>query len=240
MARVAEQISDSKVLALIDGWLHQDIVHELQRWTPTGGTPQGAVISPLLANIYLHPLDELLLTRGHRAVRCADDFVVLCGSAHEAQAALAAIQQWVQDNGLELNGQKTTLGDCRIYAQGFEFLGYRFEDGHRRVRAKSLMKLRDAIRHRTGRTRSGSLATIVKELNPVLRGWFAYFRHACKSTFRSLDGFVRRRLRALLRKREKRPSHGHTFDNSRRWPNAYFAQQGLFTLYAARLAASQS
>ena len=102
------------------------------------------------------------------------------------------------------------------------------------------MKLRDAIRHRTGRTRSGSLATIVKELNPVLRGWFAYFRHACKSTFRSLDGFVRRRLRALLRKREKRPSHGHTFDNSRRWPNAYFAQQGLFTLYAARLAASQS
>ena len=73
MARVAERISDGKVLALIEGWLHQDIVHDLKRWTPTGGTPQGAVISPLLANIYLHPLDELLLDLRHRVVRYADD-----------------------------------------------------------------------------------------------------------------------------------------------------------------------
>jgi RNA-directed DNA polymerase len=239
LARVAERISDSKVLALIDGWLRQDVIHDLQRWTPTGGTPQGAVISPLLANIYLHPLDELLLSRGHRAVRYADDFVVLCRSAQEAQEALAAIQCWVHDNGLTLNMEKTSVGDCRQSGHGFEFLGYRFEGRWRTVRRKSLQKLKDTIRQRTGRTRSGTLASIIADLNPVLRGWFNYFKHVSKTTFLLLDGFVRRRLRALLRKREKRPSHGHSSDDSRRWTNAYFADHGLFAMYAARVAASR-
>ena len=135
------------VLALIDGWLKQDIVHELKRWTPTGGTPQGAVLSPLLANIYLHPLDQHMLARGYKMVRYADDFVILCQSAHEAQQALAEVQQWVSDNGLELNMDKTHIGDCLQKGQGFEFLGYRFEAGRRLVRKKSLMKLKDAIRH---------------------------------------------------------------------------------------------
>ena len=167
--------------------------------------------------------------------------VVLCGSAHEAQAALTAIQQWVQDNGLELNAQKTSVGDCRIMGQGFEFLGYRFEAGHQCIRLKSLRRMREEIRQRTRRTRSGSLRLIVKELNAVLRGWYAYFQHATtKTKFRELDSFVRRRLRAMLRRREKRPSHGHSPDDSRRWPNAYFAQQCLFAMYTARLAASQS
>ena len=238
-ARVAERISDGRVLALIDGWLKQDIVHELKRWTPTGGTPQGAVLSPLLANIYLHPLDQHLLARGYKMVRYADDFVILCQSAHEAQQALAEVQQWVSDNGLELNMDKTQVGDCLQKGQGFEFLGYRFEAGQRHVRKKSVMKLRDAIRLRTGRTRSGTLRNIVIELNTVLAGWYAYFRHAVAGTFALLDGFVRRRLRALLRRREKRPGHGRCVADSRRWPNAYFAALGLFTMSTARRLASQ-
>jgi RNA-directed DNA polymerase len=239
LARVAERISDSKVLALIDGWLRQDIVHEMRRWTPTGGTPQGAVISPLLANIYLHPLDELLLQRGHRVVRYADDFVVLCPSAHEAQQALLVIQEWVRQNGLQLNEQKTSIGDCRESGQGFEFLGYRFEAGRRWVRGKSIEKLKDAIRQRTRRTSGEALASIVSSLNAVLRGWFNYFKHAVASTFGSLDGMLRRRLRALLRKREKRPSRGRSHADSRRWPNSYFAHLGLFAMHPARTAASQ-
>ena len=239
-ARVAERISDGPVLALIDGWLKQDIVHELKRWTPTGGTPQGAVLSPLLANIYLHPLDQHMLARGYKMVRYADDFVVLCQSAHEAQQALAEVQGWMQGNGLELNMDKTHVGDCLQKGQGFEFLGYRFEAGRRLVRKKSLTKIKDAIRHRSGRTRSASLADIVAELNVVLRGWYQYFQHAVSAIFGMLDGFVRRRLRAMLRKREKRPGAGRCHADTRRWPNAYFAQLGLFTMSTARRAASQS
>lgn len=240
LARVAERISDGPVLALIDGWLRQDIVQELKRWTPTGGTPQGAVLSPLLANIYLHPLDQHMLARGYRMVRYADDFVILCQSAHEAQQALAEVQGWMSENGLQLNMDKTSVGDCRVKGQGFEFLGYRFEAGRRLVRKKSLTKFKDAIRHRTGRTRSASLADIVAELNAVLRGWYQYFQHAVRAVFGMLDGFVRRRLRAMLRKREKRPGAGRCQADTRRWPNAYFAQLGLFTMSTARRAASQS
>jgi RNA-directed DNA polymerase len=240
LARVGERISDGRVLALIDGWLKQDIVHELKRWTPTGGTPQGAVLSPLLANIYLHPLDEHMLARGYRMVRYADDFVILCQSAQEAQQALDEVAHWVNANGLVLNMDKTHVGDCLQKGQGFEFLGYRFEAGRRMVRKKSQMKLKDAIRQRTGRTRSGAMRGIVSELNAVLRGWYAYFRHAVVGTFDPLDGFVRRRLRALLRKRDKRPGQGRCQEDTRRWPNAYFATLGLFTMSTVRRSASQS
>ena len=238
-ARVAERISDGPVLALLDAWLKQDIVHDLKRWTPTSGTPQGAVLSPLLANLYLHPLDQHMLERGYKMVRYADDFVVLCQSAHEAQQALAEVQQWVSDNGLVLNMDKTHIGDCLQKGQGFEFLGYRFEAGRRYVRKKSLVKLKDAVRQRTGRTRSGTMRDVVAELNAVLRGWYAYFKHAIVRTFEPLDGFVRRRLRALLRRREKRPGPGRYRVDHRRWPNAYFAAQGLFTMSTARRLASQ-
>src|SRR6266702_3065347 len=95
MQRVEERVSDGRILDLLRGWLKQDIMHDLQRWTPTEGTPQGSVISPLLANIYLHPLDELMAARGYRMVRYADDFVVLCKSREEADAALAEIRSWV-------------------------------------------------------------------------------------------------------------------------------------------------
>lgn len=238
--RVSEKISDGRVLVLIDSWLGQDIVSGLGRWTPTGGTPQGAVISPLLANCYLHGLDERMAARGWHMVRYADDFVVLCASASQAQAALGEVRSWVEANGLQLHPEKTHVGDCREAGQGFEFLGYRFEAGHRRVRKKSMDKLRERIREETRRTRGESLTRVIASLNPVLRGWFNYFKHAHRITFTKVDGYVRRRLRSLLRKQRKRPGHGHTLDDHQRWPNVFFAEQGLFTLQAAHVAASQS
>jgi len=237
MARVETSISDGQVLGLIQGWLGQDILKGLERWTPTGGTPQGAVISPLLANLYLHPLDERMMARGYRMVRYADDFVILCRSREEADAALAEVRTWVEANGLTLHPDKTHVGDCRQKGEGFEFLGYRFEAGRRWVRKKSLKRIKDAIRSKTGRMRGGSLKEIINDLNPTLRGWFGYFKHAQRSTFNRLDGFIRRRLRAMLRKREKRPGMGRCLNDHKRWSNAFFAGAGLFALYPARLAA---
>lgn len=240
LARVEERVSDGRVLDLIRAYLSQDVMNGLERWTPTGGTPQGAVISPLLANLYLHPLDILMVTQGYRMVRYADDFVVLCRTAEEAQAALAEVRAWVEGNGLTLHPDKTQVGDCRETGQGFDFLGYRFEAGRRCVRKKSLKAMKDKLRSKTGRMRGVSLKCIIAELNPILRGWFGYFKHAHKPVFKRLDGLIRRRLRALLRKREKRPGFGRCRADHVRWPNAFFAEQGLFTLYGAHVTASQS
>ena len=232
--RVEERVSDGRILALLRSWLTQDIMRDLQRWTPTAGTPQGAVISPLLANIYLHPLDELMAARGYRMVRYADDFVVLCRSREEADAALAEIRAWVVENGLRLHPNKTHVGDCRQTGEGFEFLGYRFEAGRRLVRKKSLDRFKDSIRAKTRRTRGQALAVIVVDLNRLLRGWFAYFKHAHPYTFRPLDQFIRRRLRALLRKQTlRRPGMGLTAADHQRWPNAFFAEAGLLALHTA-------
>jgi RNA-directed DNA polymerase len=233
MRRVEERISDGRVVGLLRDWLEQDILHEMERWTPTQGTPQGAVISPLLANIYLHALDELMAARGYRMVRYADDFVVLCQSREEAAAALAEIEAWVTANGLRLHPDKTHVGDCRQPGQGFEFLGYRFEAGRRFVRKKSLTRFKDKLREKTGRLRGESLARVIESLNPILRGWFGYFKHAHPSTFTALDGFIRRRLRSMLRKQQKRPGFGRCLADHQRWPNAFFAQAGLLALHTA-------
>lgn len=240
MRRVEERISDGRVLALLRSWLEQDILREMERWTPTQGTPQGAVISPLLANIYLHPLDELMAARGYRMVRYADDFVVLCKSPEEATAALAQISAWVTANGLRLHPDKTHVGDCRQPGQGFEFLGYRFEAGRRFVREKSLNRFKDRVREKTRRTRGDSLARVIDSLNPMLCGWFGYFKHAHPKTFLALDGFIRRRLRAMLRKQQKRPASGRRLVDHQRWPNAFFAQAGLLALHTAWLTARHS
>ena len=240
MERVGERVSDGRLLELIEAFLHQDIVKGLERWTPVGGTPQGAVISPLLANIYLHPLDCQMQERGYRMVRYADDFVVLCRSAAQAQAALAEVQAWVAANGLSLQLDKTQVGDCREPGHGFEFLGYRFEAGRRWVRRKSVKAVRDRIRNRTRRTRGDSVGRIIADLNPLLKGWFGYFKHAHPMTFSGMDGFIRRRLRAILRKQEKRPGRGRSLADHIRWPNAFFAEMGLFTMSEAHALARQS
>jgi RNA-directed DNA polymerase len=233
MQRVEERVSDGRILRLLRSWLDQDIMQGMQQWTPTAGTPQGAVISPLLANIYLHPLDELMATHGYRMVRYADDFVVLCKSREEADAALAIIRAWVDANGLRLHPGKTHVGNCLVKGQGFEFLGYQFEAGQRFVRKKSLNRIKDTIRAKTRRTRGESLERIIADLNRSLRGWFRYFQHAHPRTFTVLDKFVRRRLRAVLRKQDKRPGFGATYADHRRWPIVFFANAGLLALHTA-------
>ena len=240
MDRIGAHISDGRLLALFKGWLQQDIVQEMRRWTPTAGTPQGAVISPLLANLYLHPLDVKMKAQGYRMVRYADDFVILCTTAQQAHEALEQVKQWVGQNGLILHPDKTHVGDCTQRGQGFEFLGYRFEAGRRWVRDKSLKSLKDKVREKTKRTRGESLRVVIEDLGPMLKGWFGYFKHACKSMFPKIDGFIRRRLRAMLRKQEKRPGMGRCHADHKRWPNVYFAELGLFTMTQARLQASQS
>jgi RNA-directed DNA polymerase len=240
MARVETKVSDGRVLDLIRGWLEADILQGLERWTPTAGSPQGAVLSPLLANIYLDPLDRLMSERGYRMVRYADDFVILTRSHVEAEAALALVRDWVAGNGLVLHPEKTRIANCRKKGNGFEFLGYRFERGRRHVRKKSLDKLKETIREKTRRTRGQSLAVVVADLNRTLRGWFGYFKHAHPSTFLKLDQMIRRRLRALLRKQERRPGVGNDRVDHQRWPNAYFANAGLFALHTAWQSARQS
>ena len=258
VARIEEQVIDGKVLDLIRGWLKADILKGLERWTPTQGSPQGAVISPLLANIYLDPLDKLMAAQGYRMVRYADDFVVLCKSRQDADAALAEVRAWVMANALTLHPTKTHVGgrvaDARFQhdrapGQGFEFVmpqacvphdGYRFEAGRRLVRKKSLAKLKDSIRDKTRRTRGDSLEFVIGDLNRTLRGWFGYFKQAHKTTFRDLDGFVRRRLRAFLLKQDKRVAFGKSVEINKRWPNAFFANAGLFALNTAWHTARQS
>jgi RNA-directed DNA polymerase len=240
MALVAGSISDGRVLSLIESFLHQDIMTETARWQPDAGTPQGAVLSPLLANLYLHPLDLLMEQGGFRMVRYADDFVILCASEAEAEAALRQVTAWVTGNGLTLHPDKTKVCDSEQPGQGFDFLGYRFEAGMRFVRAKSLRAFKDKLRARTIRSRGDSLRQIVEDINPMLRGWFGYFKHARPRLFRRLDGFIRRRLRAILRKQERRPGRGRSEADHRKWTNAFFAGVGLFTLQAAHATARHS
>jgi RNA-directed DNA polymerase len=240
MARIEERVSDGRVLDLIRGWLKAEIMQGLDRWTPDVGSPQGAVISPLLANIYLDPLDRLMAEHGYPMVRYADDFVILTRSHAEAEAALALVRAWVATNGLILHPAKTRIANCRKKGNGFEFLGYRFERGRRDVRKKSLDKLKETIRAKTKRTRGQSLAFVIVDLNRTLRGWFGYFKQAHPSIFRQLDGMIRRRLRAMLRKQTRRSGFGIARTDHQRWPNAYFANAGLFALHAAWQTARQS
>jgi RNA-directed DNA polymerase len=240
LAKVAGRIGDGRVLELIQRFLKQDIMEDLKRWTPISGSPQGAVVSPLLANLYLHELDVEMREAGLVMVRYADDAVVLCRSREEAEAALARMRAWVSRNGLTLHPDKTHIGDCRVKGQGFEFLGYRFEAGQRWVRRKSLMVLRDNIRAKTKRTVGHSMECVIASLNPTLRGWFGYFQHAERFVFLSMDGFVRRRLRAILRRQKHRPGQGRCRLDHTQWPNAFFADLGLFTMSEAHRLARQS
>ena len=241
LERVAERISDGRVLGLVGQFLKQPIMEELNSHVPTTGTPQGAVVSPLLANIYLHPLDKLIAGAGHKMVRYADDFVILCKTREEAEQALEKVKTWTTANELTLHPDKTHLGNCMEAGQGFEFLGYRFESGNRFVRKKSIMKLRDAIREKTKRCRNGSIELIIADLNRTLKGWFVYFKHAHRATFRAVDGFVRRRLRSILRRwRKKQGGTGRCLTDHKRWPNKFFADLGLFTLETAHGLARRS
>jgi len=239
MGQVAEKIADGKVLSLIEGMLQAGVMDSVAGWQGSGqGSPQGAVISPLLSNIYLNGLDWKMARSGYEMVRYADDFVVLCSNQEEAQKALEQISQWVEENGLKLHPTKTRLVDASQRG-GFDFLGYHFERGKKWPRKKSLSKLKDAIRSKTRRNNGRSMKAICADLNLTMKGWFGYFKHSAPHVLEAMDSYVRGRLRSILRRQSKRKGRAEGRDNTR-WPNTYFTTVGLFSLKQAHAAACRS
>jgi len=238
MAEVAKEVSDGKVLGLVEALLQQPVMEEASKWTPEEGIPQGSTVGPLLANVYLHPVDEAMVRAGQELIRYADDQVILCKTEREAQEALVRLREELTGRGLTIHPEKTRVVDMS-QPGGFDFLGYHFECGQKRPRSKSLMKLKDNVRGLTKRNNGHSLEAIIVRLNRVLRGWFEYFKHSYRATFAPIDGWVRMRLRSILRRRRHQRGAGRGWSNIR-WPNAYFAKLGLFTMTTARAAASQS
>jgi RNA-directed DNA polymerase len=239
MAELRQRIADSRVLDLIEGFLKQQILEDLRLWTAETGSPQGAVISPLLSNIFLHEVDKAMKMAGYEMVRYADDFVILCKSQPEAEAALTQVNQLVQERGLSLHAEKTSLVNTQQPGASFEFLGYHFERATRWPRKKSLKKFKDTIRRKTKRSNGFSLADIIADINKTSAGWFEYFKHSHWTTFKPLDGWIRRRLRSILRGYRKGKGISRGRDHVR-WPNKYFQDLGYFSLYDAHRALLQS
>jgi len=231
MERVEEKIADGRLLGLVEAFLAPPILDGLERWAPASGTPQGAVISPVLSNIYLDPLDHLMAAHGYDMTRYADDFVIQCRSQAEAEEALALVAAWVAKAGLKLHPTKTRIVHATARG-GFDFLGYHFERGDRWPRKQSLGKFKDAIRAKTRRTHGHDTAHITASVNRTLRGWYGYFKHSDRYVFERIDQWVRMRLRSILRRRLGLPGRGRGRDHQR-WPNAFFAECGLFSLSAA-------
>jgi RNA-directed DNA polymerase len=232
MAEVEKEVADGRVIELLRAYLKAGIFDGLEEWTPDEGTPQGAVISPLLANIYLHPVDIAMAAAGCEMVRYADDFVVMCRSQTEAEDALHMVRELIEERGLTLHPEKTRIVDA-TQRGGFDFLGYHFERGYRWPRKKSMKKLRDALRAKTKRNNGNSLTTIIENINPTLKGWFGYFKHSHRNVFTDVDGWVRMRLRSILRRRHHGRGRGRGNDHLR-WPNSFFREAGLFSMQEAR------
>jgi len=233
---VQHSISDRRVLGLVKQFLDQGIIEELRTWTPETGVPQGAVLSPVLANAYLNPLDHRLSEIGFQMVRYADDFVILCRTPEEAEAALAEVRTWVAQHGLTLHPDKTHIVDSQ--EKSFSFLGYSFRGKLRFPREKSHQKFIDRIREMTPRKSGDSLEFMLQRINRSIQGWFNYFRHCHWSIFREYDEMIRRRLRRMLLKRHRR--NPQRLSRNHRWPNAYFEDRGLLSLNMAHVSFVQS
>lgn len=229
LAKVEQRVSDGRINKLLKMWLEQEVMDECKKWVPTVGSPQGAVVSPLLSNIYLHDLDVAVTSAGYKMLRYADDFVILTRSQDEAERALDLVQAWVVEHELNLHPEKTHIGNCLVEGQGFEFLGYRFEAGTSWVRRKSIQKFRDRIRELTSKVGGRSIQAVVEKLNPVLVGWCSYFKSVTKYTLGTFDSFVRRRLRAIIQRQNKKRSFGAGWCNIK-IPNKFFADIGLFNM----------
>jgi RNA-directed DNA polymerase len=232
MERIREKIADGRVMELVEQMLGAGVMDSAKGWQPTEqGTPQGAVISPLLSNIYLDKLDWQMAQKGFEMVRYADDFIVLCRTQEQAQEALERVKDWVEANGLKLHPIKTRLVDASL-AGGFDFLGYHFERGMKWPRNKSMDKLKDTIRKKTRRTQGRCMRAICEDLSRTLRGWYGYFKHSKANVFEQIDGYMRGRLRSILRKQRKKKGRGRGKDHQR-WPNVYFTTMGLYSLKQA-------
>jgi RNA-directed DNA polymerase len=231
LAAIGEKIADSRVLGLIEAFLKQGVMETAKGWQPTErGTPQGAVLSPLLANIYLAPLDQLMVQQGVEMIRYADDFILMCRSQSQAQEAMERMRRWVEGAGLVLHPEKTRLVEASQRG-GFEFLGWHFERGHKWPRDKSVARLKESLRRDSRRNSGQSLSRSIAVINRRTRGWMAYFGGGAGNLYERLDQWIRMRLRSLLRRRARRKGRGRGRDHNR-YTNAYFAEHGLISLKA--------
>ena len=233
-----EDVSDGRLLTIIESFLKAEKLEYGVLNTSKTGTPQGGVISPLLSNLYLDELDHLMEAKGTAMTRYADDMVILCQSEHEAENALEIVGKWMAQASLTLHPEKTTLVDLGVTGNSFDFLGYRFKRtrGGRivpLVRPKSEQKLRESIRAKTRRCNGHSMKTIIASINPILRGWFGYFKQAYRGQHEDMDQWIRMRLRSIYRKRHRKRGRGRGSDHQR-WPNRHFTELGLFSLVAAQ------
>jgi RNA-directed DNA polymerase len=231
LAALRRKVVDGRILELVERFLRVGVMVEHEGWRPTEvGTPQGGVISPLLANVYLDALDWKLHFAGWELVRYADDFIVLCRTKEQAEEVLGLVRHWCEDAGLQLHPVKTRLVDLNVRG-GFDFLGYHFERTGRWPREKSLTALEHKLHRLTRRQCGQNLAELItEELNPIVRGWANYFRRSSNAVdLRSLDRYLRARLRGILRKRHRLRGRSRGRDHQR-WPNRYFTELGLLSL----------
>jgi RNA-directed DNA polymerase len=236
LALVKSKISDRGILELIEQYLNQSVLEELREWTPESGVPQGAVLSPLLSNLYLNELDHRMADLGYEMVRYADDFVILCRNQEQADAALEEVKRFVDGAGLTLHPEKTHIVDSR--EKSFDFLGYSFRGKLRFPRAKSHRKMVDKLRQLTPRKSGESLEMMIVRINRVMTGWFNYFRHCTWNIYDKYDAMVRKRLRRLLMKRNRR--NPKRLCRTHRWPNAYFRSHGFKSLRESHTSYVQS
>jgi RNA-directed DNA polymerase len=246
MGYVESRVSDRRVLKLIRKWLKAGVMEDGMTRETVAGTPQGGVISPLLANIYLHILDDAWKKPGRgELVRYADDAVVLCRTRAEAEGALELVRNVLTDLGLELHPDKTRIVDLREGREGFDFLGCHFHARvsgpmlvrgirryylHRWPSVRSMKRVRLRVKELTGRKRVGvkDVRVLISELNPILRGWGNYFRTGnAARKFNQLDGYVWKRLKAFMVKRKGRNLHA---GEAKQWTSEFFWGQGLHRL----------
>ena len=221
---VAAEVADGNILRLVKGFLTAGVMEDGVRKPTTIGTPQGGVISPLLANIVLNRLDWQLHESGYRFVRYADDFVVLCRNERQAQEAMDVIRQVLEnDLGLSLSPEKTMI---TTYGKGYDFLGFRLSSRSRRMRDKSVQKFKARIRELTVRKHNLD-AGVAERLNRVIRGTANYFAtefSTCRWTFQKLDSWTRMRLRCMKVKRKN-------YNDNRKIRARFFCRKlGLLTL----------
>lgn len=224
MDKVRRTIPDRQVTRLIWQFLQAGVMEEGKVRTETTGTPQGGVISPLLANLYLNEFDRKLSRSDWKLVRYADDFVILCRSVNAAVQALKTARAILASLHLELAEEKTRIAE---YAAGFDFLGYHFQQyygNYKWPRRKAVDAFQDKVRRLTRRQQPKNVAMVIEKLNPVIRGWGQYFKYGnVKHHYRNLDGWIRMRLRCFIAK-QKRVS------GNWRHPNAHFQKLGLCSL----------
>ena len=223
MAAVCDEVADGNILGLVEKFLKSGVLEDGVFKPTSTGTPQGGVISPLLANAVLNLLDWRLHDAGYRFVRYADDFVVVCRTRKQAEEALQLVQHVLNtDLGLQLSEKKTEI---TTYGKGYHFLGFFLSSRSRKMRPKAVEKFKDKIRAHTVRKHNLD-ARLIEDLNRVIRGTANYFAtdfSTCVQQHKALDAWIRMRLRCMKYKRKSQ-------QDNKKLRNKRFRKLGLLSL----------